>query len=136
MKGAPDGIVLLARRRGSDARDARDAAHEACHALEANASLWARESIHQALCRMYTVPADLVMAEVRARAVEAEICRRLGISYDPRRWLQAAEEETMLSQIGAMPLSEWVKAVALMSTRSEIHRMVNRILFLADKEGP
>jgi hypothetical protein len=79
----PNLIIRAVRARGSDARDLRDAAHEACHAIEADAHSWERESIHRAVRR----DLDMYRAEVNARAVEQIVCRRLGVAIETvRHW--------------------------------------------------
>lgn len=78
-------IITRVRERGSDARDLRDAAHEACHALDAGARSWEREDIHAALdAKAKRRRSYLWEAECLARAVEEVVCDRLDVAIDGR----------------------------------------------------
>jgi hypothetical protein len=109
-------VVAAVRRRGSDARNLRDAAHEACHALDVGLrGVWKRERIHTALCRKATEPSgyldrsELVAAELRARAVEALVCRAFNVDYDIRHWATVCLVETVHSYRILLPSAGWVR---------------------------
>jgi hypothetical protein len=71
-------LIEAIRSRGSDARDLRDAAHEAHHAIVAGVrGPWDREVIHRALMRKGKSFAQ--DDEVMARAVEQIVCADLGV---------------------------------------------------------
>lgn len=116
--------------RGSDATTVRDAAHEACHALDARAKKWDRDSIHRALARRYRRPVDQVIAEVRARAVERLVCERLGLAYDAAHWLHIAWLETFKGGIQT-PIDFWQGAVARALTAPATMDMCEQVLALA-----
>ena len=79
----PADLVAIVRARGSDANEARDAAHEACHALSWGVKKpWTRDNIHARKPKDSRIfgPMPGVREEILARAVEQLVCARLG--YD------------------------------------------------------
>lgn len=128
------GIVATAQRYGSDAKTVRDATHEACHALEANAERWNRDTIHEALVHANSGERwRLLAAEVRARAVERRVCETLGVQYDAAKWLDIAALETMKTGIQGVPADFWSVAVTRAMTNEHVQDMVERILKLWDQ---
>lgn len=104
-----EAFVAAVRARGSDARDVRDAAHEAFHALHAGvpAGQLDRESIHSALMAMRR--GDAAASEVHARAVERLVCEQLGAPYgDPETWVSLALMEAVKSGV-AYPSFQWLR---------------------------
>lgn len=131
---APSAAALIAavRANGSDPRDLRDAAHEACHALDFDvpAGQWDRESIHERA----PTRSDLVRAEVLARAVERIVCERLGQPLTPdecAQYTMIAGMEMLRNSRIEVPLSVWQKGIALAYTSTEAARMADRVLALA-----
>jgi hypothetical protein len=113
--GAADALVEAIRRRGSNPRNLRDAAHEACHALEVGLRQpWQRERIHSALCEKVTGPgghldnASFVAAELRARAVETLVCQAFEVDYDIEGWAAISYVEALLAYGVRLPSVEWV----------------------------
>lgn len=81
-------VLRLAQERGSDAKEVRDAAHEASHAMELGLTDWSREAIHEALTKLPR--ADQFRSEMLARAVEANICALCKLEYDQDLYLLLA----------------------------------------------
>lgn len=71
-------VIALCAKHGNKARDVRDAAHEAFHALYVNARDWDREKVHAKLKKRFD-KAGLWIHEMQARAVEQLVCRHYGI---------------------------------------------------------
>lgn len=105
----PAEIIAAVQSHGSDAQDLRDAAHEACHAIDAKLrGLWERERIHRALSRKYGNRGSLVFAEVRARAVEQIVCTDLGVDCGTvERWAHVTFLETLKNMQILLPSAEW-----------------------------
>jgi len=104
-----DLLVAEVRRRGSDARDARDAAHEACHALQWSVpEPWSRENIHKRKPRLRR--ADGVTDEIMARAVEQLVCADLG--YDcgsVEKWAMVCWMEMLKNERISLPGGSWLE---------------------------
>lgn len=77
-----EALIAAVRAKGSDARDLRDAAHEAHHALTAGAKRWTRSSIDRAIKRKVKRIGDRVNEEILARAVEQIVCTELGVKCE------------------------------------------------------
>lgn len=123
-------FVDAVRLMGSDAKDVRDAAHEACHALEFGAAYWGRESIHRSLKEVCATNAELVGAEVRARAVEGYVCRSSGIDYDLDEWVFAAVRETLKREGISVPFLQYKNMIYLLSKSRSTAAMARRIISL------
>ena len=125
-------LVAAVRAKGSDADDPRDAAHEACHALEWRVTRkWTRDNIHAK--RPRGSAAYGVRDEITARAVEALVCEKLGVEYDQDRYLLACILETARDGI-ALPSFDWLKeAVVRRMTQNYVHDLTKRVLALADE---
>jgi hypothetical protein len=83
-------IVAAVRARGSDARDVRDAVHEAHHAITAGAARWDRDSIHNAVTARWPGRrglSDRAANEIECRAAEWAACDAFGIAYEPESWV-------------------------------------------------
>ena len=120
-------IIAAARARGSDARDLRDAAHEASHALEWGAESWDRESIHASR------PSDLaavLASEILARAVEGLVCEALDEPIDPveARALVALLELNRL--FGGVPFGSLVQAIRTRANAADAREMAAQVLAL------
>lgn len=74
-----ENLIATVCAYGGKTDDLRDAAHEACHALELNvpAGQWDRDSIHEVVRRL--PKQRLAATEVRARAVEQLVCTMFGV---------------------------------------------------------
>lgn len=110
MNPTADQIVAAVRARGNDARDLRDAAHEAHHALFAKMrGKWERDRIHKALVRKASnMPGFLVGYEMDARAVEAVVCGRFGVTHDLKQWAGVCWMETFKTLGISLPSTEWI----------------------------
>ena len=129
----PEALIAECQRLGSDATDIRDAAHEACHALDAEATDWGREAIHESLTRrVHRV--DLVRAEIKARAVERLVCERMGVEYDSDKWLAIAAFETIKNGIAGLPFDFFPTAVGHAISSPGVAEMVDRVLALATEQ--
>lgn len=120
-------IIAAVRARGSEARDLRDAAHEASHALEWGAESWDRESIHDSR------PSDLaavLASEILARAVEGLVCEALNEPTDAveARALVALLELSRL--FGGVPFGSLVKAIRTRADAADAREMATQILAL------
>lgn len=75
-----ESLLKAIRARGSDAQDLRDAAHEACHALQWNVrGKWTRRNIDRANPNKGRRSYSFGLAdEIIARAVEQLVCVKLG----------------------------------------------------------
>lgn len=118
-------VVEAVRLRGSDARDLRDAVHEAHHAISSGLrGKWERERVHQALLRMPRVKkwgvAMLVQEEVDARAVERLACAKFGIEYDSEYWAMMAAMETCKTLGVGMPPDWWIAQIGQRCTEPRI----------------
>lgn len=132
-------LIEAIRARGSDARDLRDAAHEAHHALSAKVrGPWDRENIHKFVIRLRR--SDEILDEMVARAVETIVCERFGVAIvraDGTPW--TLEQRAMTSSMEAMKygrpylptLELTVKAMrnALASSTAQEH--AERVIALA-----
>jgi len=95
-------LIAAVQSRGNDADDARDAAHEASHALQVEAVAWGREDIHNRLKRR--TRSFWLASEIQARAVEALVCKALGIEYDVDKWALISFMESIKGLGFAMPM--------------------------------
>ncbi len=127
-------LIAVVRARGSNARDLRDAAHEACHALDVRLEPpWTRDRIHQAITDVCenepeTTQERLVGLELRARAVEYAICVSSGMEYDFDEWINTMWLETAKSLGILIPRLDMLprRLVSLTKTPS-IRAMVSRL---------
>ena len=124
-------VIAHVRSMGSDATDLRDAAHEACHALDCDAERWDRDSVHDAVWRKYELAGDRLRAEAFARAVERLVCECAGVPYDRDQWMLMAAMETIKNGIRGVPYSFWPKVTERMMQSNEAQEMAARILALS-----
>lgn len=127
-----DQLVAIVRSRGSDATDARDAAHEACHAIQWGVrGKWTRDNIHR---RAPRVPGFGVADEIKARAVEALICQRLGIDYDLPKWAMVCWMEQLKNERVALPSGSWLEdRIREQMGKPLVARFVEKVLALEPK---
>lgn len=130
-------IVFAIRSRGSNAQDLRDAAHEACHALDVKLrGSWERERLHRALARHCGDPGTMIYFEMRARAVEAVICEQIEGAHDLQKWVNVCLLETATTLGIALPSFDWaVDQVTKHKTRPATLRLVEQIKALAPKRA-
>lgn len=135
MSTRGDMLVAAVRSKGSDARDVRDAAHEACHALKWKAKKWDRESIHK---KRPKVRGFGVSDEILARAVEQLVCADLGVECWPVEkaamicWMEMLKNERV-----SLPGGSWLEdrireAMAGKQARKE----ADAVLALLPKDEP
>jgi hypothetical protein len=108
-----ESVIAAVRSCGNDPRDLRDAAHEACHAIEfgVKRGQWDRETInatlerraHRTLEAFGGRPMTMGMAEVRARVVERLVCEHLGVAYEPKDWLMTSWMEAFKNSLINFP---------------------------------
>lgn len=129
----PVAIIAAVQSRGSDAADLRDAAHEACHALETGIQIsWDRDSVHAGIWSAFERPADRFRSEVLARAVERIICGRFDVEYDPDKWLGLALMESVKNGI-SVPFETWKTVVDLVAGSRAALDLAERIISLGEE---
>jgi hypothetical protein len=134
VKATADKVVEAVRRLGNNARDLRDAAHEACHAIDGRVphGKWKRDTIHQYLNKRKVLGVSgLVYYEVRARAVEKLVCEHFDVAYEVEEWVNVACLEA--AGYGFMLKPSWLtEQVCSASTRDKVKDMVAQILKLGE----
>lgn len=123
-----EALLAAIQKRGSDARNLRDAAHEACHAIQSGLKgRWHRDKIHNKLVRGRRA-GELVLIEIQARAVEQLVCADLGV--DPgtvEQWAEITWWETIKNMKINLPSVEWI------AERVRNHMSDKRVRRLADQ---
>lgn len=123
-------IIAAVRAKGSDARDLRDATHEACPALDAGVQgKWERERIHRKLVRTHRD--KLLRCEFRARGVEALMCDDFGVHYDLEKWAGITFMETIKTVGARLPYKDVIKQIEHHHKLPETRAMVDMIKLLA-----
>lgn len=131
-----DLFIAAVRARGSDAKNVRDAAHEACHALECGMTKpWEREALHRAITKhcMKKGRSQLLMSEILARAVEQLVCRRLGVKVEPvEHWafLACMEAIKFRYPYAGVRVEMMKQAIESAMTGDEADEMAKRVLAL------
>lgn len=132
----PHALVRLCRRRGNDASDLRDAAHEIFHARTVVGKDWDREVVHAKLVRAFKVGADLWVHEMQARAVEQLVCRHYGHGCrELEHWVNMSIMEAIKFRL---PYGEYDASLAcarIAMTSSRVLSEVAAIIRLADREA-
>lgn len=132
-----DLFISEVRRRGSDAHDLRDAAHESFHAMVAKIRApWDRERIHAGLLRTPIVRsfarAGLIAHELDARSVERVVCARFGVEYDLNFWSTVAVMETVKTTGVGIDLTWWIAEIEKRSAQAGCYlaarSLIRRIL--------
>ena len=118
----PESIIAAIRANGSDATDLRDAAHEACHALQWGVKKkWTRENIHAKKPKPHRIFGDIgVRDEIDARAVEQLVCARLGVecgSVD--HWAHICWMESLHNERVLLPAGDWLADQIRLQMRSK-----------------
>lgn len=141
-------LVDAVRRYGNDPRDLRDAAHEACHALELDVPRgdWDRETIHEAIMlthnrRSSSVTRSFQLAriigfEVTARAVERIVCDGFNVDIgDASGWMHIAYMEAMQGAGIRLPSVDWLlEQVEKAAKTDRVKKLVDRIVGLGDEK--
>ena len=125
-------LITIVQQFGSDAQDVRDAAHEACHAIDCYVPEgdWDRETIHQHVLDKYLSAGEWVAAEVFARAVEWRVCEKLSIPYDLDNWAMISFMETFKNMNLMTPADFWAPAIETVYKRSKSVRLAEEVLHL------
>jgi hypothetical protein len=121
-------VLAAVRARGSDARDVRDAAHEASHALQFRLPNWNRTLIDLHMHRVR--PAARVRSEVIARAVEQLVCERVGFPYDPAEFISVALLEMAMTfrDVEAPTTTVFTASVREALAMPTVRRLVDKIV--------
>lgn len=129
MSAGNSAVLLLAiRARGSDATTLRDAAHEACHALQWRVTKkWTRDNIH---AKRPKARSSGVADEITARAVEQLVCARLGVDCGTvERWADVCWLETLKNERISLPTGSWLADQIRTRMASDgAKRMTERVL--------
>jgi hypothetical protein len=138
-----DHLLAAVRARGSDAGDVRDAAHEACHAIEGGLRLrgrWDRETIHRGLKKRarasgVLATSEIVLCEIVARGVEQIVCADLGVACGTiEEWASITWFETVQSERIKLPSGEWVaESIRKRMTTARVRRLAKEVLAIADE---
>lgn len=122
-------LIEAVRAKGSDARDLRDAAHEACHALMWKAKKWDRDSIHKKKPRGLSYA---VADEITARAVEQLVCAEFGVDCGTvEHWAGVCFMEMIKNERVSLPSYEWVVDAVKKSMKTDKAReMSKRVIAL------
>lgn len=128
-------LIAAVRANGNDARDLRDAAHEAHHALEAKVKRgkWDRETIHCAVMKMGLGRA--IQSEIMARAVEQIVCADLCADCGTvEEWAMVACMEALKSRIQVPGLDWMVARIKAAMVSPEGRKAADAVLALAKEE--
>ena len=127
-----DALVAAVRAKGSDARDPRDAAHEACHALKWGVTKkWTRDNIHAKKPR---VRSNGVSDEILARAVEQLVSADVG--YDcgtVESWAFTCWMEMLKNEGISLPGGDWLeKRIRERMESPAARELADRVLALSE----
>lgn len=136
-------IIDAVRSRGSNATDLRDAAHEACHAIEYGVrGSWNREAIHAAILRTAKRSSILggnvfATAEIHARAVEQLVGRKLGVDVGTvESWAGLATLEALTNSGFRFPSVPWlVDEIEKAMKTTRVRAIRDQILELKVRRG-
>lgn len=131
-----DDLLAALQAHGVDARDVRDGAHEACHALAWGVPTpWTRENISEAAPDRF---AGKFRAECVARAVEQLVCESVGAEcadIEDRACTAAMEALKFDGYSVPRGLGMWVRVITDCLTSDESKGLAARILALANTES-
>lgn len=130
-------LIEICQAHGNDARNVRDAAHEAFHALVVNAKKsWDREKVHRALKRKFKVPAMLWLNEMQARAVEQIVSQHFEYACAP---LETRIHLSIMEAIKfQMPYGDFdtsLRCAQRYLTDPEVQQWAGRVIALTTAEG-
>lgn len=133
MSATADKIITAIQAKGNDARDLRDTAHEAHHALSTGLrGAWDRERIHKAV--MKKGRAFAARNEIECRAVEQLVCRALGVDAgDLEYWSMIACMEAIKGAGIRYPGVTWfVERVREAMGTDAMKKAAERVIALGD----
>jgi hypothetical protein len=128
-------IIAYVNERDSGARDLRDAAHEAHHALAVELEgSWERERLHHAMVRRGR--SYLLQSEIEARAVEQLVCVALDVApgKDIAGWALVSCFEAIKTGLDIGPPEPIERAIERAMKRDSIRAAADRVLALGDEE--
>jgi hypothetical protein len=108
---SPEQLLAAIVKRGVVSTSLRDAAHEACHALQWGVKRkWTRDNIHAKKPKRHRLFGDIgVRDEIVARAVEQIVCHQLGVDCGSvEHWAQVCWMETMKNERISLPSPMWL----------------------------
>jgi len=123
-------LVAAVRARGSDAKDPRDAAHEACHALKWDVEKrWTRNNIHR---KKPQLRSNGLADEILARAVEQLVSADVGYDCDTvEHWAMVCWMEMLKNERISLPIGDWLeKAIRSCMESSEARKWADQVLAL------
>ncbi len=123
-------IVRAVQSRGSNARDVRDAAHEAAHGLTLGLARWDRQSVDRALMRLR--PRPRMDHEVTARAVEAVVCARLGEEHSVEKYATTTAMEAARNGVAVDPVRFAARVFAAMGS-PRVVEIAERVCAMGDE---
>ena len=134
----PDELVEIVRSHGCTTNDARDAAHEACHALSWGVKKpWTRDNIHAKKPKNHRVfgPMPGVREEILARAVEQLVCSALGFDCGTvEKWAMVCWMEMIKNEGVSLPTGGWLAdSIRSEMTGKRAAELTKRILELKPK---
>jgi hypothetical protein len=104
-------IIAAVQAKGNDARDLRDAAHEACHAIAWGVKKkWTRDNIHAKKPKRGPLARSQgVFDEISARAVEQLVCADLGVEcWTIEKAATTCWFETLKNEGISLPSPQWI----------------------------
>lgn len=132
-------VIEAVRARGGNPRDLRDAAHEASHAIEAKVpdGKWERESVHGYILKLEKKlgRSAMIGSELRARAVEQIVCRRLGT--DPGtvdRWALVSAIEAAKRGLSFISVPDAVKGIQVYMETGSVIAIAEEVLSLPERK--
>lgn len=133
MSVGTEALLLAIRARGVESSDLRDAAHEACHALQWGLTKkWTRTNVERANPNKRRISLGLA-DEITARAVEQIVCKRLGAECQTvESCVMTMCMETVKFDRVSLPYDDMVKAVRRRITSPAAIIMADRVLALAE----
>lgn len=133
MSVGTEALLLAIRARGVESSDLRDAAHEACHALQWGLTKkWTRTNVERANPNKRRISLGLA-DEITARAVEQIVCKRLGDECQTvESCVMTMCMETVKFDRVSLPYDDMVKAVRRRITSPAAIAMADRVLALAE----
>lgn len=134
MTVTEESFLNAVSRRGCIARDVRDAAHEAAHALDVGLRVrWTRDRVHDALVRKFTQDWRYIRSEVEARAIEQIVCTRLAVVTKPvEYWADRAVMESGHFGEKMLPYDKLVKAINMAIAAPDVIAKAERVLALGE----
>lgn len=131
-----DALLSAIQAKGSNATTLRDAAHEACHALQWGVKKrWTRDNIHAKKPKRHRIFGDIgVRDEMVARAVEQLVCARMGVDCGTvEHWAQICWMETFKNERISLPTGDWLeKQIKEYMTMASSARLADQVIALGE----